>query len=165
MTDLFHSFLHFMTFSPQLETNNVLQCSSDSFPCMVIYILSVENCQNYISLHSCLPITRRLFFIVGPFYGPRIWECNFGNLVIALITIPTLMTMIILTTIIYLMNLIILIIMVNFKGELLFSSVGPVKLIHGHWLHSTTKMHHILAQYMFGGIFGFVCAGFSKKYL
>ena len=26
-------------------------------------------------------------------------------------------------------------------------------------------MHHILAQYRFEGIFGFVCAGFPKKYL
>ena len=51
------------------------------------------------------------------------------------------------------------------KGELLFSSVGPVKLIHGHWLRSSIKMHHILAQYTFEGIFGFVCVGFSKKYL
>ena len=31
-------FLLFMTFSPLLETNNTLQCSSDSFPCMVTYI-------------------------------------------------------------------------------------------------------------------------------
>ena len=35
-------FLHFMTFSPQLETNNALQCRSDSFPHMVLYILCVE---------------------------------------------------------------------------------------------------------------------------
>ena len=51
------------------------------------------------------------------------------------------------------------------KGELLFSSVGPVKLIHGHWLRSLSKMHHILSQYRFEGIFGFVCAKFSKNYL
>ena len=50
------------------------------------------------------------------------------------------------------------------KGELLFSSVGSAKLIHVHWLCSSSKMHHILAQYMFEGIFGFVCGGFSKKY-
>ena len=54
-------FLLFMTFSPQLETNNTLQCSSDSFPRMVTYILCVENCQNYIWTHSCLPIAGRLF--------------------------------------------------------------------------------------------------------
>ena len=36
-------FLHFMTFLPRLETNDALQCSSDSFPRMVIYNLCVEN--------------------------------------------------------------------------------------------------------------------------
>ena len=51
------------------------------------------------------------------------------------------------------------------KGELLFSSVGPLKLIHVQWLRSSSKMHHILVQYTFEGIFGFVWAGFSKKYL
>ena len=54
---------------------------------------------------------------------------------------------------------------VEVKGELLFSSVGPVKLIHGHWLRSSSTMIHILAQYRFEGMFGFVCGGFSKKYL
>ena len=47
-TDLFHSFLYFMTFSLQLETNNAFQYSSDSFPRMVIFILCVESFQNYI---------------------------------------------------------------------------------------------------------------------
>ena len=37
--------LLFMTFSPRLKTNYTLQCSSDSFPRMVTYILCVENCQ------------------------------------------------------------------------------------------------------------------------
>ena len=32
------------------------------------------------------------------------------------------------------------------KGELLFSSVGRVKLIHGHSLRSSSKIHNILAQ-------------------
>ena len=31
---------------------------------MVLYILSVENFQNYILTHSCLPIAGRLFYIV-----------------------------------------------------------------------------------------------------
>ena len=53
-------FLLFITFSPWLETNDTLQCSSDSFPWMVTVILCVENCQNYISIHSCLPIAGRL---------------------------------------------------------------------------------------------------------
>ena len=53
-------FLLFMTFSPRLETNDTLQCSSDSFPRMVTYILCVDNCQNYILMHS-LPIAGRLF--------------------------------------------------------------------------------------------------------
>ena len=51
------------------------------------------------------------------------------------------------------------------KGKLLFTSVGPVKLIHGHWLCSSSKMHFILAQYRFEGIFGFVFADFSKQHL
>ena len=49
-------FLHFMTFSPRLETNDALQYSSDSFSRRVKYIWCVESCQNYISIHSCLPI-------------------------------------------------------------------------------------------------------------
>ena len=69
-------FLHFMTFSPRLETNVALQCTSDSFPHMVIYILCVENCQNYISMHSCLPFAGRLFYNVSRLHGPRISECN-----------------------------------------------------------------------------------------
>ena len=55
-------FLHFMTFFLRLQTKVALQCSSDSFPHMVIYILSVDNCQNYILTHSCLPIAGRLFY-------------------------------------------------------------------------------------------------------
>ena len=57
-TDLSHSFFPplFLTFVPQFETNDTLQCSSDSFPRMVTYILCVENCQNTILMHSCLPI-------------------------------------------------------------------------------------------------------------
>ena len=54
-------FLLFMTFSPRLKTNDTLQCSSYSFPCMVTYILCVEICQNYILMNSCLPIAGRLF--------------------------------------------------------------------------------------------------------
>ena len=49
-------FLHFMTFSPRLETLIALHCSSDSFPHIVMYILCVENCQNFILTHSSLPI-------------------------------------------------------------------------------------------------------------
>ena len=41
-------FLLFMTISPKLETNDTLQCSSESFPRIVTYILCVETCQNYI---------------------------------------------------------------------------------------------------------------------
>ena len=32
------------------------------------------------------------------------------------------------------------------KGELLFTSVEQVTLIHVHWLRLSSKMHHILAQ-------------------
>ena len=41
-------FLHLFTFSPPLEIDDALQCSSDNFPRIVMYILCVENCQNYI---------------------------------------------------------------------------------------------------------------------
>ena len=68
--------LHFITFSAPLETIDALQCNSDSFPLMVICILCVENFQNYIWTHSCLPIAGRLFYIVRKFHWPRIWECN-----------------------------------------------------------------------------------------
>ena len=33
-----------------------------------------------------------------------------------------------------------------YKGELLFSSVEQVKLIHVHWLCSSSQIHQILAQ-------------------
>ena len=61
----------FMTFFPQLETNDALLCSSDSFPCMVMYILCVKNCPNYIWTHSCLTIAGRLFYNVTQFHWPR----------------------------------------------------------------------------------------------
>ena len=54
-------FLAFQTFSPGLEKNKTSMCGSESFPRMVTYILCVENCQNYILTHSCLPIQGRLF--------------------------------------------------------------------------------------------------------
>ena len=54
--------LHFMTFSPQLETYDALQCSFYSFPHMVIYILCVENWQNYIWTHSFLHLTAILSY-------------------------------------------------------------------------------------------------------
>ena len=62
-------------------TNDSLQCSSDSFPCIVIYILCVENCQNYILNHCGLPIAVRLFYNVREFHGPTIFLtlfCTFG---------------------------------------------------------------------------------------
>ena len=49
-----------VTFSPQLENNDTLQCTSHSFPCMVTYNLCVENGQSYISMNSCLPIAGKL---------------------------------------------------------------------------------------------------------
>ena len=53
-------FLLFMTFSPRLENNDTLQYSSDNFRYMVTYILCMENCWNYILMHSLLPIAGRL---------------------------------------------------------------------------------------------------------
>ena len=51
-----------MTFSLRLENNVKLQCecSSDNFPCLVTYILYMENCWNCILMHTCLPIAGRL---------------------------------------------------------------------------------------------------------
>ena len=54
-------FLVFQTFSPGLEKNETSICCSESFPRTLMYILCVENCQNYILTHSCLPIPGRLF--------------------------------------------------------------------------------------------------------
>ena len=54
----------------------VMQCSSGSFSHMVIYILCVENCQNYIWVHRCLPILGRLLYNVRKLHRPRTWECN-----------------------------------------------------------------------------------------
>ena len=54
-------FLAFLIFSPGLENSQISKFGSDSFPRMVTYILCVENCQNYILMHSCLPIAGRLF--------------------------------------------------------------------------------------------------------
>ena len=65
-------FLHFMTFSSRLETNVALQCSSDSFAYIVINILCVDICQNYILTHSCLPMAGRLFYYTRKLHGPRI---------------------------------------------------------------------------------------------
>ena len=65
-------FLHFMTFSPRLETNVALQCSSDSFPRMVMYMLCVEYYQSYISTHICRPIAGRLFYNVRQVKGPNL---------------------------------------------------------------------------------------------
>ena len=71
-----------MIFSSQVETNDTLQPSSVSFPPMVTYILCMENCQNNILMHSCLPMERRLFYNVKKFHGTRISEynpCNCAN--------------------------------------------------------------------------------------
>ena len=43
---------------------------------MVMYILCVKNCQNYILTHSCLPIAEILFYNVRKMHEPRISECN-----------------------------------------------------------------------------------------
>ena len=54
-------FSTFYDFSPRLENKDTVQISSDSFPRLVTYILCVENCRNYILMHSCLPSAGRLF--------------------------------------------------------------------------------------------------------
>ena len=69
-------FLNFMTFSSRLETNDALQCSSDNFQHIVMYVLCVENCQNYLLTHSCLLIVGRPFYNVRKFHALRISECN-----------------------------------------------------------------------------------------
>ena len=69
-------FLAFQTFSPGLENNKTSKRGSESFPCMMTYILCVENCQNYILTHRCLPILEKLFLNVRTFLGLRISEWN-----------------------------------------------------------------------------------------
>ena len=49
----------FRTFSPQLENNDTLKCSSDSFAHTLRYVVNVENCQNYIEMYQCPPIAVR----------------------------------------------------------------------------------------------------------
>ena len=58
---LTHSFHSFWTFSPWLDNNKTSKCNFDSFPCMVTYMLCVEKCWNYISVHHCPPIAERLY--------------------------------------------------------------------------------------------------------
>ena len=55
------AFLAFLTFSPGLEDNQTSKYGSDSFPHNVTYILSVEECQKYILMHSYLRIAGILF--------------------------------------------------------------------------------------------------------
>ena len=59
-TNLYHSCPSILDLFTRLENNDTLQYSSDKFPCMVTYILCMENCQNCILMHICLPITGRL---------------------------------------------------------------------------------------------------------
>ena len=80
---MFHSeilrsivFLAFQTFSPGLEKNEISKCGSEIFPHTVTYILRVENCQNLILMHSCLPIPGRPFQNVKTLHGLRISEWN-----------------------------------------------------------------------------------------
>ena len=49
----------FRTFSPQLENNDTLKCSSDSFAHTLRYVVNVENCQNYIEMYQWPPIAGR----------------------------------------------------------------------------------------------------------
>ena len=51
--------MQFRTFSPQLEDNDTLKCSSDSFPHWPHISGCVQNCQNYISMYHCSPIAER----------------------------------------------------------------------------------------------------------
>ena len=46
-------------FSPQLENNDILKCSSHSFAHTLRYVVNVENCQNYIEMYHCPPIAAR----------------------------------------------------------------------------------------------------------
>ena len=49
----------FRTFSPQLENNDTLKCSSDSFAHTLRYVVNVENCQNYIEMFQYPPIAEK----------------------------------------------------------------------------------------------------------
>ena len=49
----------FRTFSPQLENNNTLKSSSDSFAHTLRYVVNVENCRNNIEMYQCPPIAGR----------------------------------------------------------------------------------------------------------
>ena len=47
----------FRTFSPRLDDNDTFQYSSDSFQNLPYISGCVQNCQNYISMYCCSPIT------------------------------------------------------------------------------------------------------------
>jgi hypothetical protein len=49
----------FKTFSPQLENNDTLKCSPDSFAHTLRYVVNVENSWNYIEMYQCPPIAGR----------------------------------------------------------------------------------------------------------
>ena len=66
----------FRTFSPQLENNDTLKCSSDSFAHTLIYVVNVANCRNYIEIFQCPPIAGRRSKIALKLGGLRISECN-----------------------------------------------------------------------------------------
>ena len=69
----------FRTFSPRLENNDTLKCSSDSFAHTLRYVVNVENCQNYIEMYHCPPIAGRRSQIALKLGGLRISECNIRN--------------------------------------------------------------------------------------
>ena len=42
-----------------LENNDTSKCRSDSFAHTLRYVVNVKNCQNYIEMYQCPPITGR----------------------------------------------------------------------------------------------------------
>ena len=66
----------FRTFSPQLENNDTVRYSSDSFAHTLRYVVNVENCQNYIEMYQYPPITGIRSWIALKLGGLRISRCN-----------------------------------------------------------------------------------------
>ena len=54
----------FRTFSPRLENNDTLKCTSDSFAHTLKYVVNVENCHNY----TCCSYTSSLLYALLPCY-------------------------------------------------------------------------------------------------
>ena len=72
-------FLLVWTFSPRLEKNNAMKCSSCIFPTTPIYVVMSENFQSSICMHGFAPIQRKRFKFLLKFDDAGISDYNLSN--------------------------------------------------------------------------------------